>query len=540
MLSPRSLVSLVGCTAALSIGSAAFAQVKVVYSNVATHPSSVIPNSGGLLFDNGTQTQFDRPHVSPDGNHYLIVASFDVGASETDNEVIVTGTISPFTGSLVVQEGTPLPFENTANFGTFIRTFASINNDGSFAFSCDTTAATTADEMIVRFNALTNTWDAPAREGSPHPFTSSGIPSSNWGSVNSDANILADGSIAGRASTFTGTGGATKQVIYINSTILGETDVTTPVGQLVAPDQTLDTWTTTDRFRTSADASHWIAFGDLNGPTTTDAFVMVDGSIVAQEGAQLPGTSGLANVSTISGDAGSNLISHNGNHWIFRTALADGSGNTATDVVLKNGTVVAQTDTPITNQVGETELFDDAPFATTFFLNPINNNGDYVVGGTTNNADANTNAVLVLNGTRVLVREGDYVDMNDNGVDDDNTYVSVFNNDDCFLTNDRLYFQADLRDSAGVALNAQAFLSISLTTVTAPICNDIDFNNDGSLFDPQDIDAFLSVYSEGGCIPDTATCDDIDFNNDSSLFDPCDIDSFLIVFSEGPCTLCGQ
>ncbi len=73
-----------------------------------------------------------------------------------------------------------------------------------------------------------------------------------------------------------------------------------------------------------------------------------------------------------------------------------------------------------------------------------------------------------------------------------------------------------------------------------PTCDSIDFNNDTSLFDPQDIDAFLSVYSEGPCIPDTATCNDIDFNNDSSLFDPCDIDAFLLVFSEGPCTPCGS
>jgi hypothetical protein len=70
-------------------------------------------------------------------------------------------------------------------------------------------------------------------------------------------------------------------------------------------------------------------------------------------------------------------------------------------------------------------------------------------------------------------------------------------------------------------------------------CDSIDFNNDTSLFDPTDIDAFLSVFSEGPCIPETATCNDIDFNNDTSLFDPCDIDSFLLVFSEGPCTPCG-
>ncbi len=82
------------------------------------------------------------------------------------------------------------------------------------------------------------------------------------------------------------------------------------------------------------------------------------------------------------------------------------------------------------------------------------------------------------------------------------------------------------------------------TTVTIdpapPItCDSIDFNNDTSLFDPQDIDAFLSVYGEGPCIPEAATCNDIDFNNDGSLFDPCDIDSFLLQFAEGPCTPCG-
>jgi hypothetical protein len=71
------------------------------------------------------------------------------------------------------------------------------------------------------------------------------------------------------------------------------------------------------------------------------------------------------------------------------------------------------------------------------------------------------------------------------------------------------------------------------------VCNDIDVNNDGSFFDPTDIDAFLSVFSEGPCIPASQTCDGIDFNNDTSLFDPCDIDAFLLVFSEGPCTLCG-
>ncbi len=82
--------------------------------------------------------------------------------------------------------------------------------------------------------------------------------------------------------------------------------------------------------------------------------------------------------------------------------------------------------------------------------------------------------------------------------------------------------------------------ALTVIRFISPVCNDIDINNDGGSFDPQDIEAFLSVFSEGPCVPETATCDSIDFNNDGGLFDPCDINSFLTVFAEGPCTPCGE
>ncbi|MFO0858076.1 MAG: hypothetical protein U0640_12055 [Phycisphaerales bacterium] len=96
-----------------------------------------------------------------------------------------------------------------------------------------------------------------------------------------------------------------------------------------------------------------------------------------------------------------------------------------------------------------------------------------------------------------------------------------------------------VQTSVDEAYNAVLYIGNVTQIPTGPICDSIDFNNDTSLFDPQDIDAFLSVYSEGPCVPPSATCNDIDFNNDGSLFDPCDIDAFLLVFSEGPCTACG-
>ncbi len=87
-------------------------------------------------------------------------------------------------------------------------------------------------------------------------------------------------------------------------------------------------------------------------------------------------------------------------------------------------------------------------------------------------------------------------------------------------------------------LNPGGFLGFVESTVTLTatlVCDSIDFNNNGSSFDAQDIDAFLSRFSEGPCIPSTATCNDIDFNNDGATFDPRDIEAFFSVFSEGPC-----
>lgn len=97
-----------------------------------------------------------------------------------------------------------------------------------------------------------------------------------------------------------------------------------------------------------------------------------------------------------------------------------------------------------------------------------------------------------------------------------------------------------LHDLSGQYLDSDMF-SLTITPEHhGPHCDSIDFNHDSSLFDPQDIDAFLSVYSEGPCVPETAECNDIDYNNDGSVFDPCDISAFLLQYAEGPCTMCGE
>ncbi|MFO0832218.1 MAG: PKD domain-containing protein [Phycisphaerales bacterium] len=85
---------------------------------------------------------------------------------------------------------------------------------------------------------------------------------------------------------------------------------------------------------------------------------------------------------------------------------------------------------------------------------------------------------------------------------------------------------------------AQATDTVTITVdpYPGPVCDPIDFNNDGLFPDTADIDDFLSVFSGGPCSTDPAPgCGDIDFNNDGLFPDTSDIDSLLSVFSGGPC-----
>jgi hypothetical protein len=67
-----------------------------------------------------------------------------------------------------------------------------------------------------------------------------------------------------------------------------------------------------------------------------------------------------------------------------------------------------------------------------------------------------------------------------------------------------------------------------------PVCDPIDFNNDGVSPDTDDLIDFLSVYGGGPCSNDPL-CNDIDFNNDGVSPDSEDIAAFMRVFGGGSC-----
>jgi hypothetical protein len=83
-------------------------------------------------------------------------------------------------------------------------------------------------------------------------------------------------------------------------------------------------------------------------------------------------------------------------------------------------------------------------------------------------------------------------------------------------------------------LSAAARFAIIEIEATGPVCDSIDFNNDGLLPDTLDVDDFISVFGGGACSNDP-DCNDTDFNNDGLFPDTLDIDSLLSVFSGGGC-----
>jgi len=153
-----------------------------------------------------------------------------------------------------------------------------------------------------------------------------------------------------------------------------------------------------------------------------------------------------------------------------------------------------------------------------------NSNGDYIIAGRTS-ANESTNDVIVLNGTTVIVREGDPVDVDGDGLFDDDCFIghatpasSAFTSDTMFVTNDGwLYFVANIKNGAGVGYNssgtgfANALLRVRTSAPPPPPCLG-DANGD-NMIDAADLSVLLANFGGPAAGPEFG-----DFNGD----DQCD------------------
>ena len=145
--------------------------------------------------------------------------------------------------------------------------------------------------------------------------------------------------------------------------------------------------------------------------------------------------------------------------------------------------------------------------------------GNYIVTGITTAASA-SNEVAVLNGSSVIAREGDPVDLNGDGEFNDNLFIHSFR-DRCFMTGEYAFY-VGARMKATAAGTSSLGANVSLIRIPFELCF-ADFNADGGV-DGADVEAFFLAWE--------SALDSADVNLDGGV-DGGDIESFFTHWEAG-------
>ena len=436
----RPLSSASGVTIQPSSQAASASTAELLLSSIPGLPESMVPGIPGVVFDPGTGGGgFDRVYGSPNGN-WIITGTVDLPFLE--DEVLLVN------GALVQHEGQPTVWTGGTENAGGIEQRCDVNDAGDYTYATNTDGPTSSDEYVV--SNVGGTYSIIAMESAPVPA----LPGSNYGTVLGSPLILADGTTGFRADNISGVPIFEDEAMILGGTVLLQEGITVPSGQIGA--EPVGNFDISD-FWAAEDGSSWLVQGDLIGPTATDDVVIVDGTVVVQEGV----SPNAALEPVISNGIGGVHMDSAGN-WYARGSSEAIAPASERDWVLRNGDIIAAVESPIT--VGSTEIFDDDIFAPCFFLNVGNGVGDYIVGGVTDNADLLRNGVLVMNGTDVICRESDPIDLDGNGLFDDDAFVDLFGNDDAHLSDDGYFiFIVIVKDSMGVQ-RGMAVLKMDLGT----------------------------------------------------------------------------
>jgi hypothetical protein len=416
----------------------------VLFTSITGHPTADVPGIPGLHFANTPTTHqapFDRPFGSANGN-WIMAADTDA-ATSADDVILVNGQVA-------AREGDVAPFATVpgSTLGPF-QVRQGINAAGEYVFKNNTSETSTADDYVVKVTAGP-TYTVLAREALDIPQLGG---TEVWNDNLEGVLIAANGDVGFEANGISGGSTANDEIYVFGNALLYQEGITVPAGQAggaTDPWQLLDfedTWV-------SPDGAHVLMKGDVataGGSTTTDDVIVYDGTVVLQEGFPIPGSSFVDPIEP--GGVLEVAMGFDG-AWFARGSNA----TTGEDWIVRNGVVIAARGQPITT--GSGELWDDATFGDLFFAHQGDSNGNWVIGGVTSHVDPLTNGVLVLNGTDVIVREGDPIDVDGNGLFDDDAFFNTFGNDDALLFDDgRLLFNASMRDGTGVAF-AQGFFEV--------------------------------------------------------------------------------
>ncbi|MEM6572099.1 MAG: hypothetical protein AAF957_27030 [Planctomycetota bacterium] len=398
--------------AVLSIQAIAASQqgsrIDVLLTNRPGLATSFAPGLPGVLFKPGWGGLTIGPiAVSPGGN-WTLIGWVDLPSGQDEivlaNGVLVaqSSDLTPWTGGIEV-----LWFPNSA---------PAINDAGDVAFSATTNGngSNLANEYIA--TRVGGVWAYAARERDPIPY----LPGALFGAELDSPVLLADGTAGYIARETLGSVPESQDdVVAIGQTLLVQQGVTAPAGQLGGALRPIAT-VQERRFGVSPDGSRWFVLANLEGDPGSDEVLVVDGAVALQEGAPAPGTASTSGEGDRVDDIDDVHLDGAG-RWYARATVSPGTRA----IAVREGEVLARHRQRVTpGSAVRWKLSADQ--GGQLFGCTGNALGDHVVTGTTDEADPSRDAVAVLNGRTVLLREGDPFDHDGNGAFDDDAYIRQF------------------------------------------------------------------------------------------------------------------
>ena len=453
--------------ALLAVCGTALAVPNSLYSTVASSNSSLVPGSTTRRY-----TAIQRPTSNPNGNYLGFNSLSSDGSSAQGYTFGTYGSPVSFTFPLMVGGTWPLNTSLLATGGN--RGAMGVNDSGVFALTGGQNAGgATTDEHVLTYTLSSNTFTLIAQEGQNEP---------NIGGIYSSAitapHILADGTVCfmagGQNTTLIG-------ALMKGTTVLAKRTETIPAGQLTVTPQTIQRFTN-DQFRVGAYDPSYLYQCWLGTDTTTRTSVIVDGTVVAQQGFALPGsviTTAVDVLPTSNAVSMSSMSSRN-RHYAFRGSFAGGQDFAVYGTVGGSKSFVYEGD-PIAQDSSELWTVIDGT--------GVNSYNEKVITGSTDNPDAALGNVIVFNNgyySKVVLRRGDGVDLNGNGLADDGYSFYRLNNDNwTFCDNNRLFIAGELR-ATGATSSVGSLLVLDL-----PITGDVDGSDE---VDAVDIDQVIAAF----------------------------------------------
>jgi hypothetical protein len=466
------------CAAGLAIGQCGggFA-ASVIYTEIPGHPTASPPGAGGQEF-----TALLSLYASPNGQHWIFK-----GFVGNAIDVIVAGSGS--SGAVVALEGDATAIPGTTH--SFVDSDCGINDSGQFAYGSRLLGATTLiDEVIFFFDGTQQV--TAVRESDPAPgLFDPGVSGDEiFGNSLNSTHVLNNGTVAFRADLIGNIPTDYRSALYHGSVPVLQEGTQTTGGETIDSTVALSGNT----FSSSADGSVWAVEADIAPGVASVEAVVVNNTVMLKDGDLLPG-------SALPIDAVFAVDVDDAGNWFARGDFTDD-----TDWVVRNGAVIAMTGQPITT--GSAETWGDTLVA----MNGLG--GDYLVAGNTSGGGQ----ALVLNGTTVVARQGDLIQL------DGSTQVEIatFSAEDVALTDDgRVLAFVTLNDPGTGTGLGDAFVEWGLVFG----CNPADLAPPCDVLDLADINAFIAGFVAQDPITDLA--------QPFGVWDLADVQAFAAAFVNG-------